>query len=326
MPTLSMLKEIWSQHLACPKCSGSLRYEETGNSEHLECLLCKKRYPVLDRIPSFVETTGSDQAREIEQRDKETEAYEAVFLAWESYLEIEPFLRDLAPKPTDVVLDVGAGTGRFVREYVRNVGLVVAVDHSMESLRFMRRSVDLVAPAVRKLVPIHADACALPFRQGTFDSVVSLNMLQHLPSDDHRLRAITGMARSLRVGGRCVLQARHWSTMHALHDQHRGNALVKRLAELLIGNADGGTGRLRVTHLADGAVAIHNLSAQEIRSLAERAGLDVDRVVGRLICAKGMNRLGVLRPLLERVLERTPLSLVAAQEVVVTARRSAQRE
>ena len=323
MPSLSMLKEIWTRHLACPRCSGSLRHEDTGRGPHLECTLCTTRYPVLDNIPSFVEVTGSDQTAEIVQRDKEAASYEGNFLAWETYLEVMPLLRDLAPKPTDVILDVGAGTGRFVREYIRDVGLVVAVDHSLESLRYMRRSIDLVAPAARKLVPIHADACALPFRSGTFDAVVSVGMLQHLPSDDHRLRAISGMARAIRAEGRCVLQARHWSRVHAFHDQRRGSAIVKRLAELLIGNADGGIELSRVTHHAQGTVAIHNISSEELRSLAERAGLDVERVVGRLICAKGMQRLGVIRPVLERAIERTPLSLLAAQEVVAVGRRSA---
>jgi SAM-dependent methyltransferase len=310
------LEAAWTERLACPKCGGSLHAHPPGAAEHLACAACSVKFPVRDGIPSFVEGTGTDQAAEIVQRDEEAAAYEGLFLAWESFLEVPPLVLDLALRPTDWVLEVGAGTGRVVREYIRKVAGVVAVDFSIESLRRIRRSLDLVPEAAGKLIAVHADACALPVRRSSFDRTVSAGMLQHLPSSDHRAKAITGMARALRPGGRFVMQARHWSRTHAFFDARRSSAVARRVADLLIGNASGGVDLRRENTYADGTVSIYNTPADELRELATQAGIRVDRVVGRIHALKGIQRLGAARPLLERVLERTPFSLLAAQEVV----------
>lgn len=321
MSDTSTLEPLWARYLACPRCSGELRPEPAGAAERLVCAPCAAAFPVRDGIPSFVEAQQSEQAAEIAQRDAEAEAYEGMFLAWEDYLEATPFADDIRPRAHHCVLEVGVGTGRILREYIRRVAAVVAVDFSFESLRYVRRSLDLVPGAQEKLVLVHADACALPVRSGVFDRAVSAGMLQHLPGAEHRARAIAGMARALRPRGRFVMQARHWSRVHALHDAHRDSALVGRLANLLIGNASGGWERTSV--YADGGVALYNTDADELRELVERAGLHVRRLVGRIHGVKGMQRLGAVRPLVERLVERVPsLSLCTGQELVVVAKKA----
>jgi SAM-dependent methyltransferase len=323
MSARSHLEALWARFLACPACAGDLRPEPAGAAERLTCVGCAKAFPVRDGIPSFVEPQQSEQAAEIVQRDEEAAAYEGMFLAWEDYLEATPLADDLRPKDTDWVLEVGSGTGRILREYVRRAAGVVAIDFSIESLRYVRRSLELVTGALEKVVLVHADACALPVHPGVFDRAISAGMLQHLPSADHRARAVAGMARALRPKGRFVMQARHWSGMHALYDAHRDSALVGRLTNLLIGNASGGRSRERTTIHADGCVALYNTSADELRELVERAGLRVRRVVGRIHGVKGMQRLGAARPLVERVVELVPrLSLYTGQELVVVAKKA----
>ncbi len=322
MTPTAHLEAAWTERLACPQCAGSLRVDIPGAAEHLECTSCAARYPVRDGIPTFVDLAVSPQAAEIAQRDNEAASYEGLFLAWESYLEAPPLVRDLGPLPSDWVLEVGAGTGRVVREYIRSVTGVVAIDFSFESLRHIRRSLDLVPEAHGKLVPVHADACALPIKPGSFDRTVSCGMLQHLPSEDHRARAIAGMAAALRPGGRFVMQARHWSRTHAFYEVRKHSAFARRVASFLIGNASGGVDVPRSATYADGTVSLYNTTAAELRDLAERAGIHVDRLVGRIHAAQGMARLGVVRPLVERAIERTPLSLLAAQEVVVVGTRT----
>jgi len=316
MTPTAFLEAAWTEHLACPKCGGSLRVDAPGAAKHLDCTACAARYPVRDDIPSFVDVAGSPQAAEIAQRDDEAASYEGLFFAWESFLEVPPLVRDMQVRRDDWVVEVGAGTGRVVREYARHVGGVVAIDFSFESLRHIRRSLTLVPEALSKLVPVHADATALPIKSGSFDRAVSVGMLQHLPSDSHRARAIGGLARALRPGGRFVVQARHWSRTHAFYETRRDSAIARSIANVLIGNGSGGVDVPRTANYADGTVSLYNTPAAELREMAEREGIHVDRMVGRVLGVKGIQRLGVLRPVVERLLERTPLSLVVAQEVV----------
>jgi SAM-dependent methyltransferase len=69
--------------------------------------------------------------------------------------------------------------------------------------------VDLIAAGLRKahkLVPdvrlLQADVCALPFGDGSFDAVVSANLLEHVRDDKHALGEIL---RVLRQGSRAVV-------------------------------------------------------------------------------------------------------------------------
>lgn len=316
MTPTAFLEAAWTEHLACPKCGGPLRVDAPGSAKNLDCTACSARYPVRDDIPSFVDVAESPQAAEIAQRDDEAASYEGLFFAWESFLEVPPLVRDLRLRRDDWVLEVGAGTGRVVREYIRQVAGVVAIDFSFESLRHIRRSLALVPEAQSKLVLVHADATALPIKPASFERTVSVGMLQHLPSEEHRARAIAGMARALRPGGRFVMQARHWSHVHAFYEARRESAFARNVAVALIGNGSGGVDVKRTNNYADGTVSLYNMPAAELRELVERAGIHVDRMVGRVHGVKGIQRLGVFRPVVERLLEGTPLSLLASQELV----------
>jgi SAM-dependent methyltransferase len=73
------------------------------------------------------------------------------------------------------VLEVGCGTGRWLREVQEHVSLTAGADASIEMLRNRRGSVPVVA----------ARANTLPFRPGTFDLVYCVNAVHHF-DDPHR--------------------------------------------------------------------------------------------------------------------------------------------
>jgi ubiquinone/menaquinone biosynthesis C-methylase UbiE len=73
------------------------------------------------------------------------------------------------------VLDLGSGTGRIAGALALRTE-VVATDLSMRSLALNRRTYDLPVVA--------ADSRNLPFRDNTFDVIVSCQVLQHLLPDD----------------------------------------------------------------------------------------------------------------------------------------------
>lgn len=96
-----------------------------------------------------------------------------------------------------LVLDLGCGNGRNFEELRRGGRAVVGVDPSWKLLEYAARAGSTAL--------VQADAVSLPFRDVSFDAVHCVAALHHLPSDDDRRRAVTEMARVLRVGGRGIL-------------------------------------------------------------------------------------------------------------------------
>ncbi|HEU0131435.1 MAG TPA: glycosyltransferase [Mycobacteriales bacterium] len=115
------------------------------------------------------------------------------------------------------VLEVGSGTGGLA-EYARPP-LLVGTD------------LDFAATSDRDgsgLVPVRASAVALPFADGAFDLVVSMDMLEHVPRPD-RARVVAELLRVARPGavvvcgvpaGRAAERADRW--LDALHTARRG--------------------------------------------------------------------------------------------------------
>ncbi len=99
-------------------------------------------------------------------------------------------VRALDPRPGDRILDVGCGTGLNFSRLPRGG---VGVDPSGGILRVARRRTRLLGSA---------SAQSLPFRDGSFDRVLSTYVLTTVPE---WRRALDEMARVLRPGGRLVV-------------------------------------------------------------------------------------------------------------------------
>ena len=112
------------------------------------------------------------------------------------------FLADtLRPRPGNRILDVGCGEGlaevRISRLQVSQLSLF-GVDLMIERVMVARRETDAHNQRVELAA---ADACALPFRDGVFDSAFCIGTLQHVEDVDGAVREL---ARVTAAGGRVL--------------------------------------------------------------------------------------------------------------------------
>lgn len=146
-------------------------------------------------------------------RDAQASRYDSLrALRWFSRLEVPALLGALTPRPGEVILDLGCGTGRLTLPLLAHGANVLAVDHSAASLAVLARKVP-EADRMRLLL-LHADATRLPLAAGSCEGVVSAQVLEHVPTPHLRTAFIAELARVLQVGGRVALTAyRAWPAL-----------------------------------------------------------------------------------------------------------------
>jgi ubiquinone/menaquinone biosynthesis C-methylase UbiE/uncharacterized protein YbaR (Trm112 family) len=177
------------QVYCCPRCHGTL--VDQGS---LACAGCAARYDVRDGVARFV---GSDNyARnfgfqwnrfQATQLDSKT----GLGLSGRRFWAQSRWPRDLTG---ELILEAGSGAGRFTEILVRTGARVFTFDCT-EAIDANHRSNGEAAEFAQ------ADILQMPFRDGTFDRVVCLGVLQHTPSA--RL-ALAALVRVLKPGGRLV--------------------------------------------------------------------------------------------------------------------------
>ena len=118
-----------------------------------------------------------------------------------------------------LVLDVGCGEGQLARRLAATGASVVGVDPTPAQI-------DVAKQRLGGVVYARADADHLPCRSGAFDAVVICLVLEHLERIE---RALSEVARVLRVGGRFMLMLNHpllqtpgsgWIDDHILGEQY----------------------------------------------------------------------------------------------------------
>jgi len=218
--------------LRCLRCGGVVGvderfavpgYPELGDDGRMRCEGCGELYPLVAGTPRMLDRTSladlraeyprarqafadnpgaqanikaladTDTERAIKRRTAASFAYE-----WDRFGETRAewrknFLDYLRPHEASAlrgrrVLDVGTGSGRHAVEAVGVGADVVAVD--------LGRSIDVA----RRNLPsgaltVQADAERLPFAESSFDFVMSIGVLHHLPDPERALRAIVPFTR-----------------------------------------------------------------------------------------------------------------------------------
>jgi len=121
---------------------------------------------------------------------------------------MDPLLRG---RPMKRVLEAGCGTGYFSHLLQKEQGWpVVPMATVGEGLRHAR------SLGVQR--PVQGDACSLPFADGAFDLVLSLDVLPHLPKGEEQ-RAIREMARVTAPGGLVMVRAAALGILRSRHSE-----------------------------------------------------------------------------------------------------------
>lgn len=109
-------------------------------------------------------------------------------------------------EPVGKVLDVGCGTGAVLAEIQKNRD-AWGLDFSELALDFGRE---------RGLLNlVHGNAESLPFADGEFSAIVTLDTLEHVPDD---VKAIAEIARVLEPGGAAIINVPAFRWLWGPHD------------------------------------------------------------------------------------------------------------
>lgn len=94
------------------------------------------------------------------------------------------------------ILEIGANANGVARFLKQHPACIISLDMSLDSLREAR--------AAQQILPVMADAAALPFRDKDVDVCVCIDTLEHLPQEKRR-DACMEIVRILAESGRAVV-------------------------------------------------------------------------------------------------------------------------
>ena len=139
-------------------------------------------------------------AYELGLREKEAQEYDAYRPEYQQIQEWKILRSHLEPKPKDLVLDAGCGTGIFSLDLQRAGCRVVALDfcQAFAEITCRRCNSDNVEVVI-------GDVTNLPLQNEKFDLVLCSGVLGQLVDEADFRKALTDLARVTKPGGRLVI-------------------------------------------------------------------------------------------------------------------------
>lgn len=169
----------------------------------------------------------------------------------------------------DEVLDMGCGTGRFTIPLAERVKSVSGLDLSPMMLATARKK---LADRGLEADLREGDMAALPFADASFDVVVSMLALMHIPRED-RQQVFREVARVLRPGGRLLIGVKNT----VFERMFRGD----RFAAVDITDVESEELIFTKTRSGEDMVAPwHSFSPDELTALSAVAGLSLVHLRG----------------------------------------------
>lgn len=223
---MNVLKTVLDQFICCPVDHTYPLQMENAEYEGdaiitatLRCPTCETSFPVTDGIPHLLppraaqdRVAAAAKEREAAARDADAAGYDARFPTYVTATEQSALLNPLHVQPGDVVLELGAGTGRTTTRLARAGATVIACDISTASLAINRAKCAAISGAVVHYIV--CDACYLPVREGSISKAVSAQTLEHIPTPVERQHWVDEAYRALQPGGRFTFTAYNYPWTH----------------------------------------------------------------------------------------------------------------
>jgi SAM-dependent methyltransferase len=131
------------------------------------------------------------------------------------WIELSCLLRtaeDLAPHARGRLLDVGVGERPYGALFARHVSRYVGLEYPPVADNLHPEIWDRLEE-IRGVVDVFGDGQRLPFRDGSFGTLLSLEVLEHVPDPD---RCLAEFARVLEPGGRLLISVPFAAPLHQL--------------------------------------------------------------------------------------------------------------
>ena len=237
--------------LRCQRCGGSLEVLEEGGHGgdevthgSLRCAGCGAGAPIRDGIPRFVPTDNYASSFGLQwNRHARTQLdkFNGTSISRDRLCAETAW--NLSTLGEERILEVGCGAGRFTQVLLETGARVYSVDYSAAVDACLSNN----GPHERLSI-IQADLYRLPLKQGYFDKVLCLGVLQHTP--DPR-GALSSLILYLKAGGEIVVDvypARLFSLLHPRYllrsftrrmDPESLHAIVVQWAPRLLAASDG---------------------------------------------------------------------------------------
>lgn len=200
--------------LVCPN-DESHRLELSGRRDGLGgivggaivCTLCGLIFEICEGILRSTsvnrEALSEIKAKEIERRNLGYQNVKDYQLDLDRVAEYDAIKCAVGDCQGQWVLDAGCGVGQTTQVFagaLRGAG----IDFSLTGLLNFKHG------SVRKMDLIQGDACRRYFREELFDTVLSSQVIEHIPTHEDRLAFISQLSRVLKRTGLCVITTYNW--------------------------------------------------------------------------------------------------------------------
>lgn len=267
-----MISQYLRSVARCPAClvSGeanghqqALEVEVEVDGEGLRCPRCKRVFPALGgrgfldlRPPADTFSDLTDYAEE--EFHVRAGGTRPLFLS--ARVKMDMMKKMLRPSPSDRVLDIGCGNGRFVYFTRPSCRELVGIDAGAHFAPEPLATVDLARGDIR----------VLPFADASFDKAFSLDVLEHL-TEEGVVQVLSEARRVLRPGGQFFLYSHVMMSSKLAAFQRGVNRLVRWLdTKNLVDNAP------ERERKSDHRNALR--SYEQLDRLLERAGFRIDAI------------------------------------------------